>query len=137
LAEELRLGECVTFHGKKTQPEMEHVLEHAWVQAVPSVWEEPFGMVAAEAAMRGTAAVVSGAGGLVEIVIHGKTGLHAAGGPEPLAEALKMFLANRALAEQMGAAARLDAQARFSIARQGKRFVELYEGVSNAKAGRA
>ncbi|HSR08278.1 MAG TPA: glycosyltransferase family 4 protein, partial [Bryobacteraceae bacterium] len=132
-AEELRLGECVTFHGKQSQPDMEQVLQRAWVQAIPSVWEEPFGLVAVEAAMRGTAAVVSGTGGLAEIVIHGKTGLHAAGGPEPLAAALKICLENAAVAERMGAAARLDALARFSIDSHVQRFVDLYEGLLQAQ----
>ena len=132
-AEKLSLAECVTFHGKRSQPAMEQVLQRAWVQAIPSVWEEPFGLVAAEAAMRGTAAVVSGAGGLAEIVIHGKTGLHAPGGPEPLAAALKIFLENPAVAERAGAAARLDALARFSVGRNVQRFVDLYQSLRKAK----
>ena len=133
LAEALALGDCATFHGKRSRPEMEQVLERAWVQAVPSVWEEPFGRVAVEAAMRGTAAVVSGGGGLVEIVIHGETGLHADSGPEPLAVALKSFLGNPAVAERTGAAARLDALARFSLDRSVQRFLELYEDLLREK----
>jgi glycosyltransferase involved in cell wall biosynthesis len=137
LTEALSLGECVTFHGKRSQQEMEQILQRAWVQAIPSVWDEPFGLVAAEAAMRGTAAVVSGAGGLAEIVIHGKTGLHAVGGPEPWAAALKTFLENQAVAERMGAAARLDALARFTISRNVQQFVELYESLLKAKVERS
>jgi len=133
LAGALGLGDSVTFHGKRSQPEMEKILERAWVQAIPSVWEEPFGQVATEAAMRGTAAVVSGTGGLAEIVIHGETGLHAAGGPEPLAVALKTFLSDRGAAERTGAAARIDALARFSLDRSVERFLELYEDVLKAK----
>jgi len=136
LAAALGLGDCVTFHGKLSQTEMERVFQRAWVQAIPSVWEEPFGMVAAEAAMRGTATVVSGAGGLAEVVIHGETGLHAAGGPEPLAAALKTLLGNPAAAERMGAAARLDALARFSLERNVQRFLDLYEDLSEAKRRR-
>ncbi len=134
LAEALGLGDSVTFHGKLSRPEMEHVLGRAWVQAVPSVWEEPFGLVAVEAAMRGTAAVVSGTGGLAEIVTDGETGLHAgAGGPEPLAAALKTLLSHQALAERMGAAARLDALARFSLDRSVQRFVDLYQALLEAR----
>ena len=137
LSSSLGLGDCVTFHGKLSQPEMEKVFAHAWIQAVPSVWEEPFGLVAVEAAMRGTAAVVSGAGGLAEIVIHGETGLHViAGGPEPLAAALKTLLGNSAVAERMGAAARLDALARFSLDRHVQQFLDLYEDLLEAKRRR-
>jgi glycosyltransferase involved in cell wall biosynthesis len=77
--------------------------------------------------------VVSGTGGLAEIVIHGETGLHAAGGPEPLAVALKSFLGNPAGAERTGAAARVDALARFSLDRSVERFLDLYEDVLKAK----
>jgi glycosyltransferase involved in cell wall biosynthesis len=137
LAAALGLVDCVTFHGKLSQLEMERVFQRAWVQAIPSVWEEPFGMVAAEAAMRGTAAVVSGAGGLAEIVIHGETGLHAAaGGPEPWAAALKSLLWNPAVAERMGAAARLDALARFSFDQNVQRFLDLYEDLLEVKRRR-
>jgi glycosyltransferase involved in cell wall biosynthesis len=137
LAGTLGLKDCATFHGKLSQPELERVLQRAWVQAIPSVWEEPFGMVAAEAAMRGTAAVVSGAGGLTEVVIHSETGLHAAaGGPEPLAAALKTLLGNPATAERMGAAARLDALRRFSLDRNVQRFLDLYEDLLEAKRRR-
>jgi glycosyltransferase involved in cell wall biosynthesis len=134
LAAALGLGDCATFHGKLSQPEMERVLERAWVQAIPSTWDEPFGLVAAEAAMRGTAAVVSGAGGLAEIVIHGETGLHVDGsGPEPLATALKTLLANPAVAERMGATARVDALARFSLDLHVQRFLDLYQDMLEAK----
>jgi len=137
LAAGLGLKDCVTFHGKLSQPDLELIFERAWVQAVPSVWEEPFGLVAAEAAMRGTACVVSGTGGLAEIVIHGETGLHAAAGePEALAAALRILLGDRAVAERMGAAARLDALARFSLARNVQRFLDLYEDLLEAKGRR-
>jgi glycosyltransferase involved in cell wall biosynthesis len=134
LADALGLGQCVTFYGKLPQPELEEVLGRAWVQAIPSVWEKPFGLMAAEAAMRGTASVASGTGGLAEIVIHGETGLlTAAGGPEPLAAALRMLLTNQAVAERIGAAARLDAMARFSLDRHVQRFLDLYETLLGSK----
>lgn len=113
---------------------MEQVLGRVWVQAIPSVWEEPFGLVAVEAAMRGTAVVASGTGGLTEVVIDGETGLHvAAGDPESLAAALKTLLGNKALSERMGAAARLEARARFSLDRNVERFIDLYENLVEAK----
>ena len=134
LVEELGLGDSVTFYGTLSQAKMERVLSRAWVQAIPSVWEEPFGMVAVEAAMRGTAAVASGTGGLAEVVIDGETGLHvAAGDSESLAEALKILLGNKALSERMGAAARLDALARLSLDRHVERFIDLYENLLAAR----
>ena len=41
---------------------------------VPSLWEEPFGLVAVEAMATGRPACVARVGGLQEIVVHGETG---------------------------------------------------------------
>ena len=66
----------------------------AWVQAVPSRWAEPFGLVAAEAMMQGTAVVASATGGLPEIVEHGHTGfLIPPDDPKALAETIVGLIA--------------------------------------------
>ena len=79
---------------------MERALGTAWVQAVPSVWEEPFGLVAAEAMMRGTATVTSRIGGLTEFGVEGDTGYSVpAGDATALAEALRRIVTDRRLAE--------------------------------------
>ena len=49
LAAELGIRDAVDFLGHLAQDQAEHALGAAWVQAVPSRWEEPFGLVAAEA----------------------------------------------------------------------------------------
>lgn len=46
----------------------------AYVCAVPSLWEEPFGLVAVEAMQQGVPVCASNTGGLKEIIIHGHTG---------------------------------------------------------------
>lgn len=115
LAEGLGLLDRVEFNGQKTRGEVEALLAPAWVQAVPSTWEEPFGFVAVEAAMRGTAVVASATGGLVEIVEDGKTGrLVPAGDVAALADALVALLLDRSLAESLGRSARDSARQRFS-----------------------
>ncbi|HSG47807.1 MAG TPA: glycosyltransferase, partial [Longimicrobiales bacterium] len=55
LARTLGLGPSVSFTGHLERSRMEAEFEPAWVQAVPSVWEEPFGNVVTEAMMRGNA----------------------------------------------------------------------------------
>ena len=47
------------FHGTQSRAATEAIARAAWVQAVPSRWAEPFGLVAVEAMMRGTAVVAA------------------------------------------------------------------------------
>lgn len=127
-ARELGLADRVTWLGHLPREKMEHHFEHAWVQAVPSRWEEPFGNVSTEAMMRGTAVVASAVGGQTDIVRDGVTGaLVPPGDAAALATALRPLLQHRARAEQMGQAGRERALAHFSEAQCVERFLRLYE----------
>ncbi|MEO2034331.1 MAG: glycosyltransferase family 4 protein, partial [Planctomycetaceae bacterium] len=64
----------VTMLGQVNPSSVERLLNPVWVQAVPSKCREGFGLVAAEAMMRGTTVVASNAGGLAEVVDGGQTG---------------------------------------------------------------
>ena len=121
-------GRHVERLGHRPRAELDARLGSAWVQAVPSIWEEPFGLVAPEAMMRGVAVVASDAGGLSEIVEDGRTGrLVRRGDPGALAEALLGILSDRELAERMGRAGRERALEHFDETRYVDRFVEIYE----------
>lgn len=77
------------------------------VVAVPSVWEEPFGLVAVEGMAARRPVVASRAGGLADIVRDGETGfLVEPGDPEAIAEALARLLDDAALCRRMGEAGR-------------------------------
>jgi glycosyltransferase involved in cell wall biosynthesis len=102
-------------------------LSRAWVQAVPSVWAEPFGFVAAEAMMRGSAVVATNTGGLGEIVQDGMTGRQTPPGDvEALAAALIEILSDRELAERYGAAGRAFALTHLTHGQWLDRFEALY-----------
>lgn len=74
---------------------------------VPSVWPEPFGLVALEAMMSGRPVIASKIGGLSDTVVDGETGLLVTpGDATALANALRHLLADRDLREQMGQAGR-------------------------------
>jgi glycosyltransferase involved in cell wall biosynthesis len=125
---ELGLSPAVAVLGHRPREELEQLLAGAWVQAVPSRWEEPFGLVAAEAMMRGTAVVASNSGGVSELVSEGRTGFRVpAGEPEALAQALVRILRDRELAERMGAEARAVALAELSEDRTVERFLDVYD----------
>jgi glycosyltransferase involved in cell wall biosynthesis len=128
LLADLGLSSSVSTLGHLPRPELEQHFAAAWVQAVPSRWAEPFGIVAAEAMMRGTAVVASSSGGLVDIVRDGETGFRIPpDDASALAEALLRLVRDRELAEQMGRAGREVALAHFSEATFVDRFVELYQ----------
>lgn len=140
LVAELDLSHRVVLTGQLTPTELEQRLGAAWVQAVPSIYEEPFPNVAVEAMMRGTAVVATAVGGSTEIVREGVTGyLVPPAEPAALAEALLEVLRNRERAEAMGAAGRAVALTEYPEARMVERFLALYGGLtrrtSRASAG--
>jgi len=129
-AASLGIASNIRFLGHLKREQMEEAVGGAWVQAAPSVWEEPFGLVGAEALMRGTAAVVTDAGGLAEQVVPEEHGLHVPpGDDQALAGALLRLLSDRALAERLGAAGRDHAMRHFAEDRVVERFIELYAGL--------
>jgi glycosyltransferase involved in cell wall biosynthesis len=130
LIRELGLSGSVVMRGFVPPEETKAVFRSAWVTAVPSIWEEPFGLVAVEAMMLERAVVASATGGLLEIVEHGRTGLLVApGNSEELAAALLELLRNRQLAEMMGSAGRQLALTRFTQAKMIERFLGLYQSL--------
>lgn len=125
--ESLGLTDRVTFTGQVPPDDVGEYLDRAWIQCVPSIWAEPFGFVAAEAMMRGTAVVASRNGGLGEFVQDRVTGRQTPPGDhEALASALTGILADRALAERYGAAGRAFALAHLTQDRWLDRFEAIY-----------
>ena len=83
------LGSHVELRGWVGRAELDASLRRAWAVVVPSIWEEPLGLVAVEAVVRGVPVIASASGGLAEVVEHGRTGLLVPPGQrEALAEAL-------------------------------------------------
>jgi len=125
---DLGLGDSAVLHGQLGDVALGAMLDRAWVHAVPSRWPEPFGLTATEAMMRGTAVVASEIGGLADIVLHERTGLHVPPGDVPaLADALARLLSDRDAAETLGRAARERALAEFSLDGCLTRLEHLYE----------
>jgi glycosyltransferase involved in cell wall biosynthesis len=96
LAAALGLGGRVRFLGQLDRAGLDEQLALTWAVVVPSVWAEPFGLVAPEALVRGVPAIVTATGGLAETVTPGVDGLVVANGSEDeLASALREVAAGR------------------------------------------
>jgi glycosyltransferase involved in cell wall biosynthesis len=129
LTRELSLpAESVSFHGFVRRENLDALLGDGWLQVVPSVYEEPFGVVTIEAMMRGTAVIASSTGGPSEVVREGKTGfLVPPGDSAALAEAMIRVLSDRALAERLGAAGYAEALREFTESASIDRLLALYQ----------
>lgn len=123
----LGLGAKVQFLGHLGAEDRERCFSGAWVQVVPSVWEEPFGNVAPEAMMRGTAVIASDTGGLTEIVAPENSGvLVPPGDPGELARALRTLLFDRGRCEEVGALGRRRALEQYTADLHVERMSELH-----------
>jgi glycosyltransferase involved in cell wall biosynthesis len=99
----------------------------------PSVWPEPFGLVALETAAAGKPVIASDTGGLRDLVVHGETGLLVPPGDrDALRAAIERMLADGKLRAQMGGAATRHA-ARFSADVVVPQFEDAYRVAIEAR----
>ncbi|MDC0227938.1 glycosyltransferase family 4 protein [Alphaproteobacteria bacterium] len=63
-----QIGSQANFYGFKDQNFVEQKMKTASIIVIPSLWQEPFGLVAAEAMSYGTAIIASKVGGIPEII---------------------------------------------------------------------
>lgn len=115
--------------------QMPDLYARAAVCAVPSVWEEPFGLVAVEAMAAGRPVVANRTGGLTRIVADGETGLLAPpGDAAALVDALARLLDDPALRARLGAAGRARALAEHAPARiQETHYRPLWDALAEGR----
>lgn len=132
MAERLEVAGQIDFVGPKTGKELEQILNAHKIMVIPSLWPEPFGLVALEGIACGCALVASRIGGLSEAV-----------GPcaitfEPgvimsLADALKKVLTQPGIREELQSKAQ-EHLAQFAPADVAQRYLRLFEqAVEDAK----
>lgn len=125
---ELGLQEHIEFIGSRRQRELPAYYAAADVVAMPS-YSESFGMVALEAMACGRPVVASRVGGLAYLVQDGITGFHVQeGNARELASRLAELLGNGATLDQMGMAARQQAE-NYSWDRAAIGINDLYQGL--------
>jgi len=94
--------------GKAAHEDMPGIYQQADICVVPSVWEEPFGIVALEAMASGLPVCGARTGGLQDIILHEETGLlFDRGNPSALADALKWLIDDPPLRNALGSAGRM------------------------------
>jgi glycosyltransferase involved in cell wall biosynthesis len=124
------LGDAVDateFTGGVTHDATGALIESATVLAMPSVWDEPFGMPVIEAMARGRPVVATRGGAFPEVVDDGVTGrLVDKGDVDRLADALVELLSDRVAAQRMGEGGHRRARQRFSWDRYVEDWDELY-----------
>lgn len=124
------VSDKIEWTGWISRPKAQARAAESSVVAVPSLWNEPFGLVAAEAAMAGRPVVGARVGGLPEIILAGKTGfLYTAGDISNLGMSLAKVLIDSKLRGEMGVAGREHASMNFSMEKNVKSHLELYESV--------
>lgn len=128
LAASLGLSASVEFTGMVAPQAIPALIERASLVVVPSRWDEPFGLVALEAALMARPVVATRVGGLAEVVEHGTTGiLVERDDPDVLASAILNLLEDPATADRLGLTARRRAEIRFSWDECVVAYERLYE----------
>lgn len=118
------LGPAVHFVGEVTGSVKATLLRRARALVFPIQWEEPFGLVMAEAMACGTPVVATPAGSVPEIVVDGRTGLLA-----PDVDGLAAALRRVALLKPVHC--RRHAEARFSLERMVRNYETVYADMAS------
>ena len=130
-AAECGVADSVSFTGQRS--DIAALLAASDVFALPS-FEEPFGLVYAEAMAMKRPVVALNTGGAPEVVTHGETGLLAPRGDVPaLAASLTRLLKDPSLRARMGEAGRRDVEKRFNPSRLATDIEGVYSRVLAAK----
>jgi glycosyltransferase involved in cell wall biosynthesis len=126
------LTEIVTFHGKVPQDELIQHYDRCDLMLVPSLWQEPFGLVVAEAMARGLPVIASNVGGPAEILTHEINGLLVeAGNERALASAINQLIKDPEKRKRFGQTARSTVQQRFVIEENASRVEQHLQRALN------
>ena len=135
LAAELGIAARVNFLGWVDEAGVDRLMAGTRMVVFPSVWPEPFGLVAPEAMACGVPVIGSRVGGIPETVRDGHNGLLVEPNDVPgLAAAVDRLAGDPALAERLGRNGRRDAAERFGLDDHMRQLAAVY---AKAIGGRA
>jgi glycosyltransferase involved in cell wall biosynthesis len=136
LAERVGVADRVRFLGAVTHDDVPGLLRGVDVVAC-TPWYEPFGIVPLEAAACGLPVIASAVGGMLDTVVHERTGLLVPPrDPAAVADAL-VRLADRRFRLRLGAAARVRAERRYGWAAVARQTFEAYAELASFPAVRS
>ena len=126
-ASSIGLDDAIQFPGWLGPAQVEEALATASMVVVPSVWDEPFGLVAIEAMQAGLPVIASNRGALPEIVRHQETGLiFQSGDIFELASSIRLLLDEPETARAFGRRGQEVAALRFSQRRCTLEYRRIY-----------
>lgn len=129
---DLGLSDVVEFTGWLSQQSIEDQLTDAWALVTPSLWAEPLGLTALEAAVRRLPVIASSMGGLAETVDPGVTGLLFPNGDvNALAACLEEIASGRAFAGGVSLAAAERLQWQHDLGRHVNSLRDLFAEVAS------
>jgi len=102
LMQSLKIEKQVKFHGKVDRGQLLNIYEDYDLLLLPSIFQEPLGVVLIEAMARGVPVVATDTGGIPEVITHEVNGLLVS--PEnsiKMAEAVKRLIDNPLLAQEI------------------------------------
>lgn len=105
----------VTYIGEAERSEVLAAMQQAAALIVPSVWQEPFGLVVVEALASATPVIAARSGALPELVTEGESGfLYEALDPDDLVRAVRAALADPSRLRTLGQQGRVVYETRYS-----------------------
>jgi len=121
------------YFDQKTNREYRQIYDRAEVVVVPSIWDEPLGLVVLEAMASRTPVVASNKGGIPLAVKDGVNGfLVRPRSAKEIAESVNLILRDPKLREKMGAEARKTVEEKFDWTIIAKKFINFYRNAAES-----
>ncbi|MDO8776961.1 MAG: glycosyltransferase family 4 protein [Burkholderiaceae bacterium] len=112
------LTDAIVFTGFVPHDRLRYLYSDADAVVVPSIWQEPFGLVVIEAMSSETCVIATRVGGIPEVISHEETGLLVdPNDAQALVTAMTRVLLDAELRKRLASAARQDVLRRFSYQR--------------------
>ena len=134
---DIRPGDPVTLVPTRSPADLAEFYRHARFLVVPSLWEETFSIVSAEAMSHGVPVLAARIGALQDTVLDGVTGmLFAPGDVDALARAMRLLWDDPALCRRLGEAGRHRVATQFDETAHLRQLRIAYDRALMSDAGR-